>query len=249
MNKILLSAVAFAAIASQALAADLPSTKEAPVYVPPPPVFSWTGFYIGADIGGGWATVRDNNVDGNFNNSPAGVIGGGHIGYNYQINQFVVGLQGDFLGSGISASKYFPLTDVTVKNSQDWLASINGRLGLAFYDHALFYAIGGVAFTQTGDTVSAGPTLARLLPAGVPTTFSYPQHSWTGYDIGGGVEYAFTNNWTGRVEYRYYDFGGVNYAPAGFGPNGRQNLSDSTVTVGLTYLFGAPASAPVVAKY
>ncbi len=246
MRKIFLSTVAFVAIAGQALAADLPSRKEAPVFVAPAPMFTWTGFYIGADIGGGWASVRDNNVVGNFNRNPAGVIGGGHVGYNYQINQFVIGLQGDFLGSGINDSKYFPLTDVTVKGGQDWLGSINGRLGLA-YDRALFYAIGGVAFTQSSDTVSAGPTLARLLPAGTPTTFRYPQHSWTGFDIGGGVEYAFTNNWTGRVEYRYYDFGGANYLATGFGPNGHQNLSNNTVTVGLSYLFGAPA--PVVAKY
>lgn len=118
------------------------------------------------------------------------------------------------------------------------------------YDRALFYAIGGVAFTQGTANVTAGSITGPIVASfGLPATVSL-SHSFTGYNIGGGVEYAITNNWIGRVEYRYYDFGGWNHPTKAWVSAGHVNLSDNTVTVGLSYLFGAPAAAaPVVAKY
>ncbi len=247
MRHLLLSAVAFSVLAGAALAADLPARKEAPVYVAPPPVFTWTGFYIGADIGGGWANANVNNVLGNFNSGTiGGVVGGGRVGYNYQINQFVLGIEGDFYGTGISNTRYFPATDLTIKTSQDWLASLNGRLGYAI-DRTLIYAIGGVAWTQgTRDHTLgnfAGPAVAAL---GYPTSIGVT-HDFTGFDVGGGVEYAFTNNWIGRLEYRYYGFCSWNYPGAYWLPRSQVSLSDNVITVGLSYKFGAPE--PVVAKY
>ncbi len=244
MRHLLLTSVALAALAGSAFAADLPSTKSAPVFTAPTPVFSWTGFYAGVDIGGGWAELNSGNSFGSVNRNASGVVGGGHIGYNYQINQFVLGVEGDFLGTGISRSVYNSAFDFTTKSSQDYLGSINGRLGIAF-DRTLLYAIGGYAFTQGSTTFTSGAS-GFLTPAGASASFS---HDWSGYDIGGGVEYAFTPNWTGRVEYRYYDFGRWNYGQQGFLSSGRSTLTDSTVTVGLSYLFSAPAYTPVVAKY
>ena len=94
-------------VSATAFAADLPSRKEAPVYIAPAPVFSWTGFYVGAEFGGQWgqnSTSLVNNFTGNtllttgsYNTS--GVVGGGLVGYNYQINQFVLGVEGDLTGS------------------------------------------------------------------------------------------------------------------------------------------------------
>lgn len=225
MRNLLLSTVALVALAgSSALAADLPSTKATPIYVAPAPAFTWTGFYIGADFGGGWANLNDTSGAANVSRTGSGVIGGGHVGYNYQINQFVLGLEGDFLGSGISGSKYFGLPlDATDKTNQDWLGSINGRLGVA-YDRALFYAIGGTAFTEGTANVTAGSITGPIVAGfGLPTTVSL-SHSFTGYDIGGGVEYAITNNWIGRAEYRYYDFGGWNHPTKAWVSAGRVNL-------------------------
>jgi outer membrane immunogenic protein len=234
-----------------AMAADLyqgqaGGLKDGPAFVPPP---LWTGFYVGADIGGGWGN-KDINIPANpfhpqTTASPnmSGVVGGGFIGYNYQFNQFVIGVQGDFQGSGISGSVYNLPTDTTTKVTQDWLGAINGRLGFAL-DHTLFYAIGGIAFTRETDTVSAGPIATALLNGlGIPANSQHLSFDRTGYDIGGGVEYAFTQNWTARVEYRYYNFGNWTYNSNSWVGHGTENLSNSTVTIGVSYLIGAPAAA------
>ena len=114
MRALFLSTVAFATLAGSAVAADLPSRKEAPAYVPPVPAFSWTGFYIGGDVGAAWATTTaspnwlyGNNYYGMSNPSlnSSGFMGGGYVGYNYQLNQnFVVGLEGDIQGTTNSKS-------------------------------------------------------------------------------------------------------------------------------------------------
>ena len=249
MRHFLLSTVALAALAGQAFAADLPSRKEAPVYVAPPPIYNWTGFYGGLDIGGSWGNanlwVPGYPYTFSHNSTNNGVIGGGFVGYNYQINNFVIGVQGEFDGTGNGNSRYTsgPLGqfgDVyQSKFSQDWIASIDGRLGYAM-DRTLFYALGGVAWDQQSAdlyNLSTGYSISR-------------SNTRTGYDVGGGVEYAFTNNWTGRVEYRYYNFGHSNDAFFDGNLSGiyaRSTLTDNVFRVGLAYKFGAPE--PVVAKY
>jgi outer membrane immunogenic protein len=255
MRHLLLSTVALAALAGSAFAADLPSRKEAPVYIAPTPAFSWTGFYVGADIGGsfGSTSVHDNWTNWNSHSmDTSGVLGGGYVGYNYQLNQnFVLGVEGDFQGSSASNSWSWVGSTIagdnnvyTLKNQQNWLASINGRLGIA-YDRALFYAIGGAAWGQGNATVTAGPVLAATLRG---VNLSVGKNSdLSGFDVGGGVEYAFTPNWLGRVEYRYYDFGNYNLTNVGAFTPYRLQTSVNTVRVGLAYLFSAPA--PVVAKY
>jgi outer membrane immunogenic protein len=244
------------ALVGPAFAADLLPQKDAPVYVAPPTIFSWTGFYIGADVGGGWgenvAAIAATPITpaGVVTTHLSGVVGGGFVGYNYQINQFVIGVQGDIQASGLSGATYSPLFDVTEKVRQDeYLGAINGRLGFAF-DRALFYAIGGAAFTHNSADHFAGPALTTLLGQfGVPATPVNLSHDWTGFDIGGGVEYAITPNWTARVEYRYYDFGAWNFPTTAWVTHGTVKLTDNTVTFGVSYLFGGPAAAPVPAKY
>jgi outer membrane immunogenic protein len=271
MRNLLLSTVAFAALAGSAFAADLPSRKEAPVYVPPPaPVFTWTGFYIGADIGGDFGSTSLHNIFTGATTSrsldTSGVMGGGYVGYNFALGQgglfgtgllggnflgggVVLGVEGDFQGTSNSSS--FSWVDlntgdaVTLHRQQNWLASANGRLGVA-YDRALFYAIGGGAWAQGNSSLAfTSPTAGFIGTFGRNTDLS-------GWDVGGGVEYAFTPNWVGRVEYRYYDFGNVNVNPNGlvatFTPI-REQITINTVRVGLAYLFSAPAPVPVVAKY
>jgi outer membrane immunogenic protein len=222
-----LPALAAMLAAAPAFAADLPSTKAAPV-LPPPVVYNWAGLYIGADVGGVWADGRY-TFPASTTLSGDSVLGGGFIGYNRQYGSFVVGFEGDVQGLGVD--KRGPLGVLRIQ--QDLLASINGRAGIAF-DRVLVYAIGGVAFSDT--------------------KFWNGTTSWSdsnvGFDIGGGLEYAFLPNWTVRAEYRYYDFGKVT-KPASVLRVGNFGFekTDSTVRVGLAYKFGAPEALPVVAKY
>jgi outer membrane immunogenic protein len=262
MRKILLSAVTVAALASPALAADLPSTKAppppAPVYIPP--AFTWTGLYIGADIGGVWSNLSENDY---YNYGPllsyyghrspnnSGVFGGGHIGGNYQINQFVIGVEGSFAGTSLSNNHYDYFTDTNWNTNTNWIASVDGRLGIAglWWDRALFYAIGGAAWTNANANLTAGTSYyAALAASGYPLSVHWNK-TLTGYDVGGGVEYAFNPNWTVRVEYRYYNFGNNNNAAYYFAPLRNWTLTENVVKVGLTYLWAPPAPAPVVAKY
>ena len=110
MKKVLLPLIFIATSLSSALAADLPSRKGAPAYAPPPPVMSWTGFYAGLSLGGGWGAGNGNSNYWNLNgwnggvtnNISGGIIGGGQVGYNYQITpMFLVGAEADFQGTSM----------------------------------------------------------------------------------------------------------------------------------------------------
>jgi len=240
-------------VSATAMAADLPSRKEAPVYIAPAPVFSWTGFYVGAEFGGQWGhntgSVNDNFTGaqlistGSYNTS--GVVGGGLIGYNYQINQFVLGIEGDLTGSSnqgrFSTNGFDNL--VPFNSSQNtqygFGAGVRGRLGWAL-DHTLIYATGGWAYETIDQTYgNADPFFRAVAPQKISTDRS-------GYTVGGGVEYAFNYNWSARLEYRWTDYGKyVSSYTNGFSL--QQHPTDNTVMAALIYHFAAPA--PVVAKY
>jgi len=260
LRKTLLASAGAIALASQAFAADLPSRAPPPVYVPPVPIFTWTGIYIGGQIGYAWGTQRANvNLpDGStiFNSySSEGVIGGGHVGYNYQVNQWVLGIEGSVDGTSISKTfipgTVFPAVlgfpgafGVSYQTSVPIEGSIRGRLGVA-WDRVLLYATGGVAFAGVNATYS--------------TPFASVSQSTTrvGWTVGGGVEYAVTNNWSVFAEYRYSDFGSYSHNPAAaFTPVGlvaipvtvNRHFTQNQVQVGFSYKFSPPL-APVVAKY
>ncbi len=198
-----------------------------------------------------------------FNNNANGVIGGAHVGYNYQINQFVLGLEGDVDGSSLSktanfapfSSYYQDFIPTTVHSNLGVQGSIRGRLGYAF-DRVLVYATGGVAFGGFNTTVSTAYANALFYPAFFGSdSFSNTRVGWT---VGGGLEYAITNNWSVRAEYRYTDFGPSNNVLANSFPgfNGdflgatvHTNLIENRVQVGFSYKFDTAAPAPVVAKY
>jgi outer membrane immunogenic protein len=225
-----------------AQAADLPTRKEAPapIFVPPP--FTWTGFYIGVNAGGIWpsgsrnATIFDPNaaIDGGFINAgfpgglgsqSAGFIGGGQAGYNWQTGAFVLGVETDF--DGTTLSKKFnnvgapfggvagPLAGdfltVNGKNSLTWLGTTRGRVGfVATPDNRLMiYATGGVAYGGANSQFSAFDNTTGSFFTGNPGT------TRVGWTIGGGVEYAITNNITIKGEYLYADLGSSNFNSAG----------------------------------
>jgi outer membrane immunogenic protein len=235
-----MAAAVLALAAGSALAADLPSRKAPPVYIAPPPLFTWTGVYIGGQIGYGFGT-NHSGIPGLLytSSSPEGVLGGAHVGYNYQVNQFVFGLEGDVDGSSISKSIYDPITGGTFGTRIPVEGSVRGRAGVAF-DRALIYATGGAAFADLEHSYSG------LLA----TPYYGTSTGRVGWTVGGGVEYAVTNNWSIRGEYRYSDFGHSSdfVTPAAIAVN--NHVTEHAVRVGFSYKFDMYAPpAPVVAKY
>jgi outer membrane immunogenic protein len=237
INKLLLSSALLALLAVPAIAADLPSRHAPPVYVPPPiPVFTWTGAYIGGQVG--YEFGKDSNGFGQ-SSSTNGVIGGAHIGYNYQFpaSAFVVGLEGDVEGTSAKATTAFLAGPNYYHENIE--GSIRGRLGYAV-DRALFYATGGAAFGGIKNNYfGAGGTEDSLT------------HTRVGYTVGGGVEYAIDSNWSVRAEYRYTDFGHYTDILTNTGAGGAvtKRDTDNKVEAGFSYKLDTLIPAPVVARY
>jgi outer membrane immunogenic protein len=231
---------------ASAFAADLPT--KAPVYTKAPAiaVYNWTGFYIG--VQGGWSQIRDSQVLSSpvfvlpVASRASGGVGGAHAGYNYQVNQFVVGVEGDIEGSSVRNTYLIgpPFVVGTFgTNNLNWEGSVRARAGIAV-DRVLFYGTAGWAFGGFNDGYNA----AVLAPAFVQNVSS-TRNGWT---AGAGVEYALPSNWTVRAEYRYTDWGtytnnlNVFLAPPGTSVD---KVTQQTVRVGVSYKFGGP----VIAKY
>jgi outer membrane immunogenic protein len=270
-----ISTIALALGMGSALAADLPSRKAPPVYVPPPPPLVWTGFYSGLNIGGGWNSNNPNNEvsaywdpnlafgsspppggltnlfflpNGNQTGSAGGVIGGAQVGYNYQFNpSIVIGVEADFQGSSISG---------------------NAPGNYAFYPSPF---VGGSSLVPVA-AINAGnlglnwigtvrgragwlftPSLLVYGTAG----FAYAGVSdWglhdtrTGWTAGGGLEWMFAPRWSAKIEYLFVDLSNNNNNWGG-GWNWGWNFHPQVniVRAGVNYHFNWAAPAPVLAKY
>jgi outer membrane immunogenic protein len=226
MKKLLIAGVALTAlIGTQAMAADM----AAPVYKAPPPVapvYSWTGFYIGVNAGwkgiegaGMTSTPNDAATLGfnaaciaagacpqNYGNaSGSGFIGGGQVGYNWQVQSFLLGVETDFQGTSAKAS----ITDTTAvagfvpfvgtqSTKEKWLGTVRARVGVLATPTFLAYVTGGFAYAGIDRTWSG--------------SFAAPAFSsWSGSDssiatggtVGAGAEWAAGNGWSVGVEYLY----------------------------------------------
>lgn len=248
ISKIVLTGVSIVALAGVTQAADLPSMKAPPAFVPPP-VFTWTGLYVGAQLGYQWGSssiITITNRTGvaviNSGYNPDGIVGGAHIGYNWQLpsTSFVVGVEGDVDGSGYQGSGVSSTGFVNRTTNIDVEGSIRGRVGYA-WERALIYATGGAAFAGI-QNVSTNLVTGRV------DVFNNTRVGWT---VGGGAEYAIDNNWSIRAEYRYTDFGSFNEALINSSPpnTARRHETDNAVRGGFSYKFDMLAPAPVVAKY
>lgn len=242
MNRTLMCALLAcgATFATGAMAADLPSRVEAPApYLAPAPVFTWTGFYVGAVAGGEFDPSNSNvtftpsaGLPGSPNLNPAigtnntNFTGGLEAGYNWQAGSIVFGVEGDvdYLsgnnnldGTFVSPAFFqpmFPNYSLAGGNSHIF-GTIRGRLGFAV-DRALFYVTGGAAFGGN----RAPTTLTFLMPGGIACvpgctfTSSNSNNSNVGAVLGGGMEYAFSDNWSAKIEYlhTFYGHGNVVYA-------------------------------------
>jgi outer membrane immunogenic protein len=241
------------AAAIPAVAADVP--VRAPVYKAPAQVmtpWNWTGFYAGGHLGTGWGSKEWFNGDAGDENGfdlegagkVRGFFGGFQAGYNYQINWVVVGIEGDFSWSGVKGT--FLCFDVSscTANAR-WFSTLTGRIG-GTVDRALLYVKGGGAWVN--DRFSFVDSF---------TPIALGSKTKSGWTAGAGIEYAFTPNWSGKIEYDYMDFGTSRVSftggDAGDPPDDaliRQRIH--AVKVGLNYKFdwGAPlGKGPMVTRY
>jgi outer membrane immunogenic protein len=225
MRRIGLALLASTAFIGAASAADI--QRPAPAYkapiMAPARVYDWTGFYVGGNVGYGWGQ-QDVSLAGVGIGSPSvnGVIGGGQIGYNWQMNQLVLGLEADIQASGQSGSGGAGAVAYTDK--MDWFGTVRGRVGYAF-DRFLPYVTGGWAYGHG--------TINGVTGAGSFST----SNDYSGWTAGAGLEYAFLNNWSAKLEYLYVDFGNGPTTATGAGALSSNHLTDNIVRVGLNYKF------------
>jgi outer membrane immunogenic protein len=253
---LLASASTITLLSDRADAADL-----APAYKAPPPapvpVYSWTGCYVGAQVGWGWGhNNASEHAASSFSGGPGvsrntgvntnGALFGGQVGCNYQFaGNWVIGAQGDFAGTDINGKandNFFTGDDDSISVKTEWLASITGRLGWAFWNNqALVYVKGGGAWTRNQWDVSDAALFFQ------EPIFSETRSGWT---VGGGFEWTlWSPNWTAFVEYNYYDFSGngttLTNATEETGhtfQTGRQEIN--TVKVGVNYKFNGWFGGP-----
>ena len=257
-------------LATGAFAADLPMRAYPAVFAEP--LFNWTCFYLGGNIGYSWGRSSDSstltNTAGTVLFASAGttdlngVVGGGQIGYNWQIQNWVWGLEADIQGTNEKGTRSFvcpagvciptPVgvaaiagrpVPVALNQKIDWFGTVRGRVGVLATPTLLLYATGGLAYGE----VNTGETIAALTPFSTNAT----NFGWT---AGAGIEGVIGGNWTARLEYLYVDLGRVNGAflttLGAFGggvlsANYSSRVTDNIVRVGINYKF----NSPVVARY
>jgi outer membrane immunogenic protein len=256
-----IAALAVFGFASVACAADMPT--KAPVYSPPVTgPYNWTGFYIGGNAG--WHQSKDDDpayISSNNSFIPAavttidqvlpgtltsnGFAGGLQAGYNWQYSNIVLGVEADIdaLSGSSSRNTYAPLCANICAPFSDsardrWMGTLRARAGFAV-DRFLIFATGGAAWsswsTSHSFTYIGGATISGVDNNTVTRT---------GWTIGGGLEYALSNNWLARIEYLYANFGTAtstyNVPASAFFYTyitEQEKLSENVVRVGISYKF------------
>jgi OmpA-OmpF porin, OOP family len=256
-----------AAAAAALLGSIVPASAQTPVV--------WGGPYGGLDLGADWGstpgsvTVAPTSAGvlpgspavpggrlGLTNRSDTTITGGGQIGYNWQYNNFVFGVEGDIKGGGPSNTTNVGAPGAPglvpgsrVNASSDINGSVRGRLGYAI-DPFLIYATGGVGIANVGLNAAYAPT--AIGAAAVPGRTASASMTLIGPTVGGGLEYALTNNISLAAEYRYTDYGSarvnlgsaptvaVGAATASAPVTGRVGLRDNALLFKINYRFGAP---------
>jgi outer membrane immunogenic protein len=262
MKRMLIGIAAAASLAATgALAADLPAWTytKAPVYVDP--IYDWTGFYVGGNLGYSWGRSSDTSTLTNATTGAVllttsdrsdlnGIVGGGQIGYNWQMQNWLYGFEADIQGTGEKGTRNFtfspgliigtnlvPTLVIPFALSQkiDWFGTVRGRVGVLATPRVLLYVTGGLAYGE----VDSNETI-------VVTPFSN-SNTKVGYTVGAGIEGVISGNWTAKLEYLYVDLGRVNgsFTLGTDTSSYSSRITDNVLRVGLNYKFGGP----VVAKY
>jgi outer membrane immunogenic protein len=238
------------ALGAPALGADL--SAKAPLYTAPVAApYSWTGWYVGANAGYGVGQSPGNfafnpaGINENFNAVPGGGFGGGQLGYNYQINSIVVGLETDIQGAGISDTRTcllfcIPGTAALIDQQLKWFGTTRARVGLAT-GPVLTYITAGAAYgaAETGVTTMGGGLSSSMI-----TTATRGGWTW-----GSGVEAALGGNWTAKAEYLYIDLGSASASNAVFGTTFGTKYQEQLFRGGVNYRFGPDQSAAIGPTY
>jgi outer membrane immunogenic protein len=223
LKKIVLATTLLALGSASAFAADLGERMyaKAPVAAP---VANWSGLYIGGNFGYGWGdgktslsplptpAIFDDLGLTTFNTDPKGVIGGAQVGYNWQTDSIITGVEADFQGSGIKGSVplatfvdpsgHVPGEFAASSQKLAWFGTVRGRLGVAVTPNFLLYATGGLAYGQ----IDASANTHFVSPFNFPASVSRTNVGWT---AGAGAEWMFARNWSAKLEYLYFDLGKV----------------------------------------
>jgi outer membrane immunogenic protein len=274
VNKLVVAVIAGMAITDSLNAADLTPIYKVPPVATAPVAYNWSGFYLGGNVGVAWSDTRADpgsitttGVDftgrqavgqfPSFKVGDTGFTGGVQVGYNIQFApNWVAGLEADINAIGLNKTdtRVFPATHFindgpieanteSATQKLDWLGTVRGRLGFTTLDNRLLvFATGGLAYGKVNDSIytigvpnGAGPFLINASSGAV-------RIGWT---VGGGLEYAFPNNWSAKIEYLHYDLGVQNltldYAPvpgdAGNTITYKFHDNGNLVRVGLNYRF------------
>jgi outer membrane immunogenic protein len=234
MKKFLIATAGLVALAAPALAADMapaPYTKAPPVMVAP--IYNWTGFYIGGNVGGAWENGSSTEVpSGVFVTtfpgqalplavgSRSGFTGGGQFGYNWQASAWVFGLEADFnylgfgsksaavggIGPTFFGSGAAPNTLTYNVGRENFFGTVRGRIGYA-WDRVLLYVTGGLAY---GNGFTNSVTYTNAAPGVIYATFQGNSGNNVGGTVGAGVEVAMGNGWSVKGEYLYVDLNNHN---------------------------------------
>ena len=237
MKRIVFAGMLSLVAAGSTFAADLPQAPppRAPsVYIPAVvPVYNWGGVYIGINGGWGFGTAKWTGplgVSGSVSDN--GGLGGVTLGANFQSSAFVFGVEGDFDYSGINTGSSSTICAIigTCQTGNNWLSTLRARAGFAM-DRVLFYGTAGGVFGNAQTTLN-----------GVSTT-----HTQAGWTAGLGIEGAFADNWTAKVEYLYANLGNASAtgtcataacgAPSAIPITVSTGLTDSLVRAGINYKF------------
>jgi outer membrane immunogenic protein len=199
------------------------------------PSFDWTGPYAGVHLGYGLGNadtdvnplplprISTDQAPSTLSPGRGGVVGGGQLGYNYQVGRFVAGVETDFSGSGMSGSKSVsPILlnngatfqgVVSAHENTNWYGTLRPRLGYTVQPTLLVYATGGLAY---GDVSYSANTNFGQQYNSYPASLSTTKVGWA---LGGGIEYAVSRCWTVRFEYLHMDLGSESVTAGPVSPN------------------------------
>jgi outer membrane immunogenic protein len=282
------AALALTAVAASAADLPRRAPAAAPAVVPVvTPIFTWSGFYVGLNAGAAWGSNNNCPTMYNYtaatgavgaavtayapgctSSNDAAFTGGAQAGFNWQAGSFVFGVEGDvnYVGDlGRNGYSNYALTANNTTTYYTWsgnndngnlLGSLRARAGVAF-DRALIYATGGMAF-RNGNHDQAIYAATTVNGATVATYAGNSDSDNIGWALGGGLEWALTNNMSFKVEYLHSHFGSKNtllttatatpYNTVAFQTHGNDNID--VVRAGINWRFGGPAvSSPVLARY
>ena len=247
MKKLTIGIAALSAlIGTPVLAADMPVKALSA----PAPVYSWTGCYLGGNIGGAWQRNHTTDVTSvpafdTGGDSGSSAIGGVQAGCDYQFSgNWVVGIQGMFDWADIRSSHVYGLGTEVLGVTTKATSSLTGRVGYTIRPDALLYFKGGAAWARVD--------YSDQDPNSVPPYLGLSTATRSGWTVGGGAEYAFQRNWSAFAEYDYIDLGSRNASltyncgtssQCGFPNPYTYNVSHKTsqFLVGINYRFGWPA--------